>query len=260
MIQRVFARKMRSFKTLVQIELKERKYHKRLKYLYFNKGAKHLVILFNGFGGERPKYNYVRGLNKEKGVDRLYILDDFGYKGSYLLFEDGKETPRLMVESLINDILSKKHYDTIIMAGSSKGGTDAMYFGLKFNADIILTGACQYNIGSYLHRPDHEKIFLSMMGENASEKECAYLNSLLPNLLEEYKNTWKGKLYLLYSKNELTYERQIVDLINKLNECKYPYTEILETFEEHEEVGIPFLNLIKRTISNLDTIGNNKKK
>ena len=138
-------------------------------------------------------------------------------------------------------------YKRIVTAGSSKGGTCAIYYGLNHHADEIFSGACQYNLGSYLHRPDHEDIFKAMMGQDASEKECKLLNDIMPKCLENHSNC-HSKVHVFYSKKELTYERQIIDLLAKLKECNIPFYEIESDFENHEDVGKPFLAYMLQNI------------
>lgn len=130
------------------------------------------------------------------------------------------------------------------------GGTCAIYFGLKNNATHIFAGACQYNIGSFVHREDHEHIFKAMMGENAGQAEADLLNAIMPNLLEENKNC-KSIIHLLYSKGELTYQRQIIDLLNKLHECNISVIETVEFFSNHSDVGIYFTPFLSKEVNKL---------
>lgn len=227
---------------------KERTHKGKVKYLYFNNNSSDLLVVFSGFSGEKRRYNYVRGLQKVP-IDRLYILDTFAYRGSYYLYENGGKEPEVLVKSLISKILENRGgYKNLYMAGSSKGGTAAIYYGLEFNADAIFAGACQFNLGTYLHCPKHERIFLSMMGENASEKECKILNDVMPNQLTKYRN-YKGIVHVLYSKKDLTYERHIVDLLQSLKLNNIKYLEKEEAFETHQDVGFPFLAYLQAFFS-----------
>ena len=83
--------------------INERTYQGRVKYVLKKRNNKALVISFSGFS-PTPVYNYMRTLNSVK-ADQLYILDDFGYKGSYYWYENGKEEPRLFVQGLINQVV-----------------------------------------------------------------------------------------------------------------------------------------------------------
>lgn len=60
--------------------------------------------------------------------------------------------------------MNKYKYKRTYYAGSSKGGTAAIYYGVKNNATAVFSGACQYNLGTYLSIDKHRDIFQSMMG------------------------------------------------------------------------------------------------
>lgn len=188
----------------------------------------------------------MKGLKHLK-MDKLYILDPFGFRGSYNMFENGSNYPERLTKQLIDSVLKKKQYRHIYTMGSSKGGSCAIYFGLPLNADAIFAGACQFNIGTYVSQPGREKILKGMMGENADKKDIEKLNRAIPSVMEVAAGT-KTKLHILYSKRELTYERQIIDLLAKARECGIPFLEIEEQFENHEDVGYPFLSYVTRTI------------
>ena len=96
--------------------------------------------------------------------------------------------------------------------GSSKGGTCAIYYGLKTGATDIYAAACQYYIGEYLNTDNHQRIFKEMMGNGAGKEEQAVLDSEMPNLLREKKGC-TSNIHLLYSKDEHNYDEQIKDKI-----------------------------------------------
>lgn len=239
-----------SLEIWAKIKLNQKKFQKRMKYMYFDNNSDTLLIIFNAFGGKKPRYNYIRGLRDIKTVDYLYILDDFGYTGSYLLYENGHNNVEIMAIGLINFILNKKKYKQILTAGSSKGGTCAIYFGLIFNASAIFSGACQYNLGSYLHRSDHERIFKGMMGNDAGSEDAELLNSIMPKHLVRYSKTYNGIIHLIYSKKDLTYERQLIDLLHQLTLNHYSFSELESDYERHEDIGRPFLKYLRNYLLN----------
>ena len=231
-------RRMRSAFNVLAFKFRERKYHSHLKYLLFG-GGNELFIIFSGFSSTNIRtYNYVRTL---KGVkcDRLYILDVWGYKGSYYLYENGSDTPRAETLSLINAILKKKKYKRVVTMGTSKGGTAAIYYGLEINATEILAGACQYNLGNYLCVPSRMQVFRGMLGNDAALKEKKSLNSVMPAQISKHAGS-SSIIHLIYSKKEHTYEDDIVDLLDKLKECHYKVVEKEYDFTNHNDIGIYF--------------------
>lgn len=84
----------------------ERTFENKLKYLFVRKNGKNankLLIIFSAFTGETPRYNYLYSF-KDLDISQLYILDNFGYKGSYYLYEHGSDYPEKLTVSLIETI------------------------------------------------------------------------------------------------------------------------------------------------------------
>ena len=74
----------------------------KLRYIHERNGSDELIIMFSGFG-TIPKYNYMKTLTQSK-IDKLFILDNFGYRGSYYWFENGSDKPLQLVTTLIERI------------------------------------------------------------------------------------------------------------------------------------------------------------
>ena len=231
------------------IRLKEKTYQGRLRYLYQKNLSDVLIVVFSGFS-EKPMYNYVRTLQSIK-ADKIFILDDFGYKGSYYWYENGCNKPMELVKSFLSSKLGA--YKNLITLGSSKGGTCAIYYGLLFGASDIYSGACQYYVGKYLNRADHIDIFKSMMGDEASSKEESILDTEMSKMLRKHKGS-NTRIHLFYSKDEHTYEDDIKHLINDLEDNDIAYDEKIESFAEHSLVGKYFSpwvrNQLKEKINN----------
>lgn len=217
-----------------------------VKYLFYKgKKTNELIVIFSGFPTTNIRtYNYIKCM-KSSGLDRLYILDIWGYRGSYYLYEKGDKYPEEHTSDLINDFL-KRGYDKVYMAGSYKGGTCAIYFGLKHGVDEIISGACQYSLGTYLK--NYPDIFESMMGVPPNDKYVKELDDILPDALEQHKGG-KVNIKLLYSTKEITYETETVDLVKKLRECKYNTDEMVFDFPEHDMIGPVFAEYLEKKFS-----------
>lgn len=237
-------RRIKSAFNLIVLKCRERTFNQRMKYLYMDNASDTLMVVFSAFSTTDIRtYNYVRGLKRIK-FDKLYILDVWGYKGSYYLFENGEDYPKNETILLINNILKKKKYKHIYTAGTSKGGTAAIFFGLELNASMIFAGACQYNLGTYLTLPEHTAIFRGMMGESAGKKEIETLNHIMQNQLLNHSNS-NVVIHLIYSKNEITYKADIVGLLEQLKKCKYNVIEKEYFFVNHADVGQYFINYMQ---------------
>lgn len=227
----------------------ERTYNDRLKYLFENNHSNSLIVSFSGFPGDgKPSYNYVRTLSGNKKIDKLFILDDFGCRGSYYVMEDGEYTPRELVKGLIAKIMTRGEYKNVYTMGSSKGGTAAIYYGLECNATAVYSGACQYYIGNYLNKPQFAQIFKGMTGREQTEDVVDELNSIMPKQLERHAGC-KTVIHLLYSKEENTYRKHTIGLISDLKRFNIPFVERVEEFPNHDDVGKFFSPYLKAELS-----------
>lgn len=229
--------------------IKERKYKKRLRYIFERNNSHTLAIVFSGFS-EKPVYNYMRTLQSFK-IDKLFLLDDFAYRGSYYWYSNGDNFPESLVTEFMGKIISGGGYKLVITMGTSKGGSSAVYYGLKLGVTKVYAGACQYRIGDYLTRPKHLPVFKSMMGENAGDAEVFALNNKI-KLLIENSNNKDTEIHLLYSESEESFS-DMKDMICDLSKQGIKISERIDRFEKHDDVSncfIPFVqsefNLIEK--------------
>ena len=228
--------------------IKERKYKNRLRYVFEKNNSHTLAIVFSGFS-EKPVYNYMRTLQSFK-IDKLFLLDDFAYRGSYYWYSNGSNFPESLVTELIGRVISGG-YKHIITMGTSKGGSCAVYYGLKLGVTKVYAGACQYRIGDYLTRPKHIPVFKSMMGENARDAEVFALNNKM-KLLIENSNNKDTEIHLLYSESEESF-LDMKEMMQDLSKQGIKIIERREIFDRHDDVSrcfIPFIqsefNLIEK--------------
>lgn len=138
-------------------------------------------------------------------------------------------------------------YKKIITLGTSKGGSAAIYYGLKIKADAVYSGANQYYVGDYLNTESHKSIFISMMGVSAGTFEQNTLNFRLPEMVEQSVGS-HTIIHLLYSKQEHTYNEHIKYMIEDFKKNNIKYDEQVEKFEDHNEVGNFFIPFIKQSL------------
>lgn len=138
-----------------------------IKYIYKkadNYNSNKLVIIFSALG-PKPVYNYMRTL---EGIDvnQLFILDDYGDRGSYYL---GKY-PEFLVEksviSLIEHILIENNINKndVLCGGSSKGATAALYFSIKCKLGHVVIAEPQIKIAKYLEDYEAYDVLEYMVG------------------------------------------------------------------------------------------------
>ena len=178
-------------------------------------------------------------------IDKLFILDSFGYRGSYYWYEKGSNIPKVLVSNLIERMGGYKHLYT---AGSSKGGTCAIYYGLKHDVDAVYSSACQYYVGQYLSSPELRRILEGMMGKDFSEGDVKTLDEELPSMLRQ-KAKSKTLINLFYSEKDPTYQQHIVYLKQDLEKNGIKYTVTTDDYADHGENGKYFSAHLKRIFS-----------
>ena len=161
-----------------------------------------LMIIFSAFSTDEAKYNYISTL-KTCDCNKLFILDDFGSKGTYYLGLKGDFNIETSVMALISYIMSKNKilFSNLISIGSSKGGSAAIYYGLKYNFGNIIAGAPQYKIGTYLSDLSISDYALEIFGEISDCNRIKY-----NNLIRLSANTCTN-IYLLTSDGDNQYKK-----------------------------------------------------
>lgn len=215
------------------IRLLEKTYKNGVKYIFKNNRSDKLLIVFSGIGSD---YNYRRSL-KDSSWDQLYIKDSWAKGISYYLYENGSNYPEKLTSDFINVFLSSRPYSKIVSLGSSKGGSAALYYGIKHKFDEVFCGACQYKVGNYVaifHKDDG--YYPLLMGTIPQEEGIKILNDKYGNLLKENYNS-STMVKLVYSTEEHTYEDDIVPLLRKLDECHIMHEDQIEDFPQHSMIG-----------------------
>lgn len=201
-----------NFKQLLCPNEKMHRSLKNIRYYFedaklFNKNK--LIVIFSAFSQEEPKYNYVKTL-KAIDCNKLYILDDYGEKGSYYLGLDGNFDVESSVMSLITKVMNEKNilFKDVISLGSSKGGSAALYYGFKYNFKEVIVGAPQYKIGTYLMDLSIKTYGKDIFGELTEGNRIKYDNLIRKVIL----NNSSTKVSILTSDGDQQYVRVLKDI------------------------------------------------
>ncbi|WP_273124327.1 accessory Sec system protein Asp2 [Bacillus weihaiensis] len=211
----------------------------------------YLVVVFSGFNSVKSKtpynYNYIRTL-RTIDCNRLFILDNYGPRGSYYLGENLSFDFEEAVFSLITTIAENKNVkkDKVITAGSSKGGSAALYFGLKYNFGNVIAGAPQTKIADYVNQYSKETLNY-ILGGNVSETRISQLNQLIFNELETENSPI---LRILTSENDDQYKHHIVPFEDNLKNTDINYyLDVNNDILSHNDIAVHFpLYLIKQLL------------
>lgn len=179
----------------------------------------YLVVVFSAFNSPEAErqisYNYISALSNID-CNKLYILDSYGPRGSYYIGEEMNFEFETSVISLITYIASGLNISlkNVISAGSSKGGSAALYFGLKYNFGNIISGAPQTRIADYIISVSPVTADY-MLGTNREKSKIDKLNNII------FKQTDKpilSQIYLFTSENDWQYQFHVEPFVKRLNE------------------------------------------
>lgn len=159
---------------------------KNVKYTFYephNSSDKLLVIFSAMMPSYSYKYNYYSTL-KDVEAHQLYIKDDAGEYGNYYFGNNKNVNFETEVMSLIMNIIRKHNisFEKVTLIGSSKGGTAALYYGLKYGFQNVISGAPQTQIGNFvLSEAPHRDVGIVVSG-GEDEGDRLYLNKKFTNL------------------------------------------------------------------------------
>lgn len=175
---------------------------------------RNLIVIFSGFR-ERGTYDFDGGPISSVRGNVLWILDDFSDNFAYYLCTALDFSVERAVASLIEEAIRYLGItrDQCAVAGFSKGGSAALYYGIKYNYGAILATVPQMHIGSSV-RKKWPEVF-SAMTKDGSSAECDYLDSLLPNLLRDDANLARN-LYLFSSESDPQHKKSVVPYLREL--------------------------------------------
>ena len=215
-----------------------------LKYYFKKSNTDKLIVVFSSCTrkGAKARYNYIYTL-KNKDINQLYILDDFGYdnRGAYYLGRNNDFYIEKSVTKLIQSVIKENNINNVTFAGSSKGGYAALLFGCKFENSNIIVGAPQYYLGKYLDDDPMRHTLEYIIGEITEEK-LESLNKYLSNALSNSCDNIEVLLHC--SINEETYDNHVKDLIKDMEKNNIKVIFNKGYYKEHSEVGREFSKIL----------------
>ena len=215
--------------------------------------TKHLVIVFSGFSGDgKPTYNYANALINCP-ADVLWIKDYFYGGESYYICADGQLSIEDSVYKLITIILNKlnlTHRDCTLLGGS-KGGSAALYYGMKYDFENIIATVPQFHIGSYVE-VDWGYAFKHMVG-NTSKEEVEKLQDKLDSLIlnEIAAADAKKNVYIITSHADPQFETEIkknIHRFDKFTNFNILYADSL-LIDRHNQVNRHIVSITMSIVS-----------
>ncbi|SFD26490.1 hypothetical protein [Streptomyces aidingensis] len=202
----------------------------------------HLLVVFASVG---TVWGFGNQLDQVQ-CNILRIKDRFDGGTSYYIARDMDCSLQEAVQAVIRGFaerLGLNSREQVTLLGHSKGGSAALYYGVKYDYRNIVMSTPQYFLGSYSH--NHGNLGASVLGKGQPAESVAALDRVLPELLEAEKN-FDRNVYLLSSPADYQYEQEVKHMLPALR--RYDNFSFLflrsPTIRRHEEVvrqGMPLV-------------------
>ncbi len=181
----------------------------KYKLRHAKQDRRHLLVIFSGFGAAHPvTYNFGGELLDGCRSHILWIKDEFDGDCTYYICKKMDFSVERAVIALIDSTLQQaglsRHQCTLL--GASKGGSAALYFGLKYDFKNIIAIGPQFYIGSYVAKnwPQSAKNML----EDLTPSSISKLDSFIPQWLELDKSADRN-IYLITSPDDIQYATEV---------------------------------------------------
>ncbi|WP_445527362.1 hypothetical protein [Streptomyces cyslabdanicus] len=189
------------------------------RFSHARSGNRHLMVVFaNLFAPD--DYGWATGILDNLRSNVLWIRDRFDGGNTYYLCKDMDFAVERSVIGLISKVMTSLGLTPgdVTLWGSSKGGSAALHFGLRYGFRNIVASVPQLRIGTFV-RDVYPHTGRHMLGESMPEDNVALLDSVLPGLLESGANR-DAHIYLVSSPQDEQYADQVEPFLGLLR--RYP--------------------------------------
>ncbi|MFK4152415.1 hypothetical protein ACI2LV_10555 [Streptomyces fungicidicus] len=171
-------------------------------------GNRHLVVVFANFA-VKDDYGWSNGVLNPVRANILWIRDRFRDMNSYYLCEGMDFSLEQSVIGLISKVMNALELtpEQVTMWGGSKGGSAALYFGMRYGFGNIVSIVPQFLVGTYVKRV-HPKVARFMLGEAVPEENVRAVDALIPDLARSGVAR-HSNIYLLSSPQDEQYQEQV---------------------------------------------------
>ncbi|MEF2292952.1 hypothetical protein [Virgibacillus dokdonensis] len=141
--------------------------------------------------------------------------------------------------------------EKIISCGSSKGGTAALYYGIKYNFGYVIAGGFQIKVGDYLYSTSEytRETVLNFITGGTDKKHKDYLNKFFLGFVNHSKVT--SNIYIHGGKGDSHYRQHVTTFIEIMKRRNMPYHLDLQNYSSHSQVGSYFSSFISEVFSKI---------
>jgi hypothetical protein len=165
---------------------------------------RHLLVVFSSVGS---KYGFGNSLEQVQ-CNILRIRDHFDGAASYYVARDMDFSVSDSIQALIDSHMRKLRVtrDEVTLLGASKGGSAALYYGVKYGYKNIVASTPQYFLGSYSH--GHGQLGDAVLGEGQPAENVAVMDAVMPDVLGKEVD-FDRNIYVVSSPGDYQYEQEV---------------------------------------------------
>ncbi|MFJ8013182.1 hypothetical protein [Streptomyces sp. NPDC096339] len=182
--------------------------------------ARHLIVVFSGLGAPKGYHFAGKSLESQR-ANILWIRDHFDEHYSYYMCRNMSFDIEFSVLSLIDRTLAGLNLTRgdVSLFGVSKGGSAALYYGLKYGFRNIVSVVPQFLIGDYVSDPRRATTGRYMLGADMPQQNVDALNHAIPDMLKSY-GAQGHNVYLITSEADEQYPVEIAPHLNLFWNCQ----------------------------------------
>ncbi|OAH12871.1 hypothetical protein [Streptomyces jeddahensis] len=189
------------------------------RFAHARSGNRHLTVVFANIYAP-DDYGWATGVFDGLRSNILWIRDRFDGGNTYYLCREMNFTVERSVIGLISKVMKSLGLTPgdVTLWGSSKGGSAALYFGLRYGFRNIVASVPQLRIGTFVREvyPDTGR---HMLGEAMPDDNVRVLDAILPDLLMSGANP-DAHIYVVSSPQDEQYKDQVEPFLGLLQRYK----------------------------------------
>lgn len=178
------------------------------RFTHARSGNRHLVVVFSNIYAP-DDYGWATGVLDGLRANILWIRDRFDGNNTYYLCREMDFSIETSVIGLITRVVDALGLtrDDVTLWGSSKGGSAALYFGLKYGFRNIVASVPQLRIGTFV-RDVYPEVGHHMLGEPMADDRVRVLDALVPDLLASGAHP-DANIYMVSSPQDEQFPTQV---------------------------------------------------
>ena len=208
-----------------------------------------LVVAFPALATKfRYQVNYKNVLARVAAT-KVFLTDDFGPQGSYLIASGGDLALADAVLALIESV--REHHgvprERVLLLGSSKGGASALYFAHRLGWGSVVVGAPQTRIGHFLLNQDltNGPTIANYMFPQPDAKDR------LDRLIYDQPVSTNVPRYIHVGRGDHHYRQHVLPYVEHVRKAGADCQVELAEYASHKDVGKYFPDFVRRCLCQL---------